>query len=156
MQHHETKAETRAAEAKAEAKADAKAKATTKVDITAELEAVRQRIAAKRRRGFKGTQEPFTTTDLADMEFLLVALDTAMGNKPLLTPAEADELYALQQKRELTDPIDIEVRNRIAGKGDTLTPEELVMRDHLNAKADAQLTEAELARLAELTAKSKK
>ena len=48
----------------------------------AELEAIRQRITTKRERGFAGTQEFFTPTELADLEFLMAELDIALGHRP--------------------------------------------------------------------------
>ncbi len=131
---------------------EAKVKAPVEVDITGELEAIRVRLAERRRT--IAAPVPYTSTDLADAEWLMVELDKAMGISALLTPSEQAELLALTARRKLSLP-EQAVMDRITAKHGDLTPAELVELDYLTMTQDAQLG-PDLDRYNELVAKSKK
>lgn len=126
----------------------------TKIDISGELNAIRNRLAVRRRElAPGGSTTLYTTTDLADAEWLLVELDKTQGFNGL-TPAETHELAVLTEKRKLSVQ-DQAVLDRISGKhGENLTPEELVERDYLLMKQDAQVGPDGDKRFKELTDKA--
>jgi hypothetical protein len=131
----------------------------TKDDTSRELEAIRSRICQRRQQvksGGKPHELVYNSTDLADAEWLLVELDKALGHECCLTPAETAELEELKEKRNLKAS-DQEVWSRISSKhGKGLTPDEMVMKDHLVAQQDAKLSNQELKRYRELQEKSDK
>lgn len=127
----------------------------SKEECAVELEAIRGRLAG-RRRDLLTTRNPgpFSTTDLADAEWLLCELDCHLGHPCHLTPSEHAELASLTEARRLTGP-DQEALDRISMKHGVLTPDDLIIRDHLSAKQDAKLNADEQERYKELTEKSK-
>lgn len=135
--------------AKKERLAALKAKEPTRENITAELNAIRRRVAERRRQ--LPMAVPYNSTDLADAEWLIYELDKAMGYTGM-TPSEIAELQELEDRRKLSQHFQA-VADRIAAKHGALTPDELVERDHLTMLQDQQLG-TDLPRYQELASKS--
>lgn len=127
--------------------------APSKVELSAELEAIRARLA-ERRKTLGSTVTPYSATDLADAEWLMVELDKSLGGSAALTPAETAELAALTKRRALT-PAQQAVMDRIAALHGKLTTDDMIEHDYLIIQQDRMLG-PDLPRFQELMAKAAK
>ncbi len=128
-----------AAEHKASTKAAAAASVLSKADVARELDAIRSRLAERRKNlAGGGTTIHYNTTDLADAEWLMCELDHAIGGGDAMTPSERHELAEIEKLR-LLSPAHQAVMNRISAKHGDLTPEELVEKDYLTMCQDGQM-----------------